>query len=58
MIDLQLLLQLQNCYTTRYKYNTEHGALCCAGFECGVSDGRNQCPQPYYHNLQITLVEH
>ncbi len=51
MIDLQLLLQLQNCFTTRYKYNTEHGALCCADFEYGVSDGRDQFPQPHHNKL-------
>ena len=51
MIDLQLLLQLQDCYTTRYKYNTERGALCCADFECSVSDGPNQRPQPHKYKL-------
>ena len=37
MINLQLLLQVS--YTVRYKYNTEHLALCCADIERSVSNG-------------------
>ena len=49
MIDLQLLLQVS--YTDRYKYNTEHHALCCADIECSVSDVLHELQKPYSHEL-------
>ena len=49
MINLQLLLQVS--YTVRYKYNTEHLALCCADIERSVSNGLHKRQKPCSHQL-------
>ena len=49
MINVQLLLQVS--YTDRYKYTTEHHALCCADIECSVSDGLHKRKESHSNEL-------